>query len=135
MIQVTCALIIDEGKVLVTQNHEESDHPLQWEFPGGKLKPHESEQECIIREIKEELELDILVLDKLETVEHDYGIKKIELIPFVCKIAGGALKLNNHKDKKWVYFSDLEEIDFLEADKRLVSLTENLVLLEKYCGE
>lgn len=135
MIQVTCALIIHEGKVLVTQNNEESDHPLQWEFPGGKLKPNESEQECIIREIKEELELDIVVLEKLVTVEHDYGIKKIELIPFVCKIVGGELKLNNHVDKKWVSVSDLEKINFSGADKRLVILTENLVLLEKYSGE
>ncbi len=135
MIQVTCALLIYKGKVLVTQNGEESDHPLQWEFPGGKLKPNESEQECVIREIKEELELDVLVLERLVAVEHDYGIKKIRLIPFVCTIVDGEIKLNNHINKKWVPVCSLAEVDFSEADKRLVTSVENRALLQKYCRE
>lgn len=135
MIQVTCALLIHEGKVLITQNGAESAHPFQWEFPGGKINPEETAKACIIREIKEELELDIVVIEDLVAVEHDYGIKKIILIPFVCSIAGGSLKLNNHIDKKWIAFSDLKEVDFSAADKRLISLGENRKLLEKYSGK
>ena len=135
MPKVTCALIINDGKVLITQNGAASDHPFQWEFPGGKIKPDEREHACVIREIKEELELDILVVDKLVAVEHDYGIKKIKLIPFVCTIVGGNLKLNNHINKKWLSVCDLAEVDFSEADKRLISLAENLALLEKYSGK
>lgn len=132
MIQVTCALLILKGKVLVTQNNELSDHPFQWEFPGGKIKLGETEEACIIREIKEELELDIEVIEAMIPLEHDYGFKKIKLIPFVCSIVGGSLKLNNHISKKWMDISDLPKIDFSDADKRLISFTENFALLEKY---
>lgn len=135
MIQVTCALLICEGKVLITQNGAESAHPLQWEFPGGKINADETAHACIIREIKEELELDIVVIEDLVAVKHDYGIKKINLIPFVCSIVDGNLKLNNHIDRKWIAFSDLNVVDFSGADKRLISLEENRKLLEKYSGK
>jgi len=135
MIQVACALIISKGKVLVAQNRIDSDHPLQWEFPGGKLKPGETEEQCICREIKEELELDIYVVEKLKGVEHDYGIKQISLIPFVCSIESGVLKLNNHINIEWIEIGKLETVDFPEADKRLILLNENQKRLKKYSGE
>lgn len=132
MIQVTCALIIDRGKVLLTQNNKNSDHPFQWEFPGGKVKPRESEEQCICREINEELELEIRVVEPLFAVKHDYGFKKIRLIPFVCSISSGTIKLNNHYKKEWVEIGKLKTVDFSEADKRLIEIPENKKMLEKY---
>ncbi|MEN8118331.1 MAG: (deoxy)nucleoside triphosphate pyrophosphohydrolase [Bacteroidota bacterium] len=120
MIQVTCALIFQDNKVLITQNGEDSDHPFQWEFPGGKVKSGESPQECIIREIKEELELGIKVMNTLQPVEYDYKIKEIRLTPFVCSIIEGELKLNEHADGKWVDFDELTKFDLAAADKKLV---------------
>lgn len=135
MIQVACALIISKGKVLIAQNGAGSDHPFQWEFPGGKLNPGETEEQCICREIKEELELEIYVAEKLTGVEHDYGIKQISLIPFVCSIKSGVLKLNNHINIEWIEIGKLEEFDFSEADKRLILLSANQKRLKKYFGE
>ena len=135
MLEVTCALIIKNGKVLITQNDAGSDHPYQWEFPGGKTKKGESHEQCILREIKEELELNISILQALHAVEHDYGIKEIRLIPFVCVIKSGKIQLNHHIKMAWITMDQLQGIDFPEADKKLISLDVNLMELEKYTGK
>lgn len=135
MIQVTCAIIIDKGKILVAQNTESSDHPFQWEFPGGKIKSGESERDCIVREIKEELNLTVEVIEALVPVEHDYKVKSIRLIPFVCFVVSGNLKLNDHNAIKWVPSNELNELDFAEADRVLIQKTENRERLKKYPGE
>lgn len=135
MLIVTCALIVKNGKILITQNGEDSDHAFQWEFPGGKIKLYETTKACIVREIKEELELDVHTEKALIPVEHDYGIKKIKLIPFICSIKQGLLKLNNHINAKWVEVPNLHEINFSEADKRLLMNDRNIQLLKEYTGE
>ncbi|MCY1720331.1 NUDIX domain-containing protein [Prolixibacteraceae bacterium Z1-6] len=132
MIQVACALIIHDGKVLLAQNGSNSDHHLQWEFPGGKIKPDETEEQCIRREIREELELEIEIVDSLKAVVHDYNIKKIRLIPFICKLNGGNLKLNDHINAEWVELNDLFEYDLSEADKKLIEIHRNQKILKKY---
>ncbi|WP_372651965.1 (deoxy)nucleoside triphosphate pyrophosphohydrolase [Draconibacterium sp.] len=135
MIQVTCAIIIDHGKILVAQNNESSDHPFQWEFPGGKVKSGETEKECVIREINEELNLTVEVQGALTPVEHDYQIKAIRLIPFVCSLVSGNLKLNDHNAVKWVTIDELDELDLAEADKELLEMGENRKRLKKYTGK
>jgi 8-oxo-dGTP diphosphatase len=102
MLKVTCAIILQQNKILVTQLNASSDHPLKWEFPGGKLKPGETEEECISREINEELEIDIEIRKPMISLFHNYGCKQIELIPFLCVIKTGVIKLNEHHDLIWV---------------------------------
>ena len=135
MIQVACAIIIDRGKILIAQNNESSDHAFQWEFPGGKVKTGETEKECIVREIEEELNLTVEVVEALTPVEYDYKIKAIRLIPFVCSLVSGEMKLNDHKAVKWMTIDELGELDLAEADKVLIQLVENRTRLKKYLGE
>lgn len=135
MLEVTCALIVHHNKILITQNGPQSDHPYQWEFPGGKLEPNETQEACVQREIMEELELQICAEQKLLAVEHDYGIKQIKLIPFLCSIGSGELRLNKHINYKWIELHQLKNIDFSEADKRLLSNSGNLLQLQKYVGK
>lgn len=135
MIEVACALLIDKNKILITQNGETSDHAFQWEFPGGKIKAEETAEEGMIREIREELELDVEVIDSLVPLEYDYGLKKVKLLPFVCKITSGDMRLNAHVDHKWVRFEELNTVDFSEADKKMISLPENSGLIKKYSWE
>lgn len=132
MLKVTCAIIIHKGKILVAQRNARSEHPLKWEFPGGKLNPDETVEECIIREIREELEIEIEIRESMVSVKHDYGFKQIELIPFICIVKSGEINLYEHYDFKWVTFSNLEEIDFAEADKKLIQEQANNATLEKY---
>lgn len=117
MIDVTCAVIRNEDdEVLIVQRGEATDHPFKWEFPGGKVDPEEAEDECIIREIKEELAIEIIIFGRLPAVEYDYGHKKIKLIPFICDTLDDIPFLSEHIAYKWVNAGDLRSIDFSEAD-------------------
>ena len=120
MIEVCCALIIRDGKVLATQRSEEMPHPLKWEFPGGKVKMGESPERCIMREIKEELRIQIKVDQMLPSVTHSYENFTIKLIPFLCSILKGTVYLSEHLHFDWVDFNDLDTIDWLDADRKLV---------------
>jgi 8-oxo-dGTP diphosphatase len=117
MITVTCAVIRnEENEVLVVQRGEFTDHPMKWEFPGGKLIRGETLEECIIREVAEELSIDIVICGKLPGVVHDYGHKKIKLIPFICDTLDELPFLSEHVDFRWLPAKDLLAVDFSEAD-------------------
>ena len=135
MLKVTCAIIIRQNKILVTQRNENSDHPYQWEFPGGKIKQNATEADCIAREINEELGIEIRILDLMIHVQHDYGFRKIELIPFICEIQSGSIKLTEHIDFKWISIENLEQIDLSDADRKLIQKDGNRLILKKYLGE
>ncbi len=134
-LKVTCALIILNKKVLVVQNNANSDHAFKWEFAGGKIRVNETEEDAIKREINEELEIEIDILQKINRVDFDYDFKQIVLIPFLCSIKKGELKLNEHKDFKWVNYTELYEIDFSGADKKLIKQKQNLAILKEYIGK
>jgi len=128
MIKVTCAIIRnEENKVLVVQRGEKKDHPFKWEFPGGKLKKGETDEECIIREIREELSMEIVICRRLDPVEHNYGQIKISLIPFVCDTLDEMPVLSEHIDFKWLPAEKLDSVDFTKADLYVVQLYRNIV--------
>jgi 8-oxo-dGTP diphosphatase len=117
MLDVTCAIIRnEENDVLVVQRGEKSDHPFKWEFPGGKTNSGESNEECIIREISEELSIDIVICGRLIPIEYDYGNKQIRLIPFICDTLDELPLLNEHIAYKWIHPKELMKVDFSEAD-------------------
>ncbi|OCB69733.1 DNA mismatch repair protein MutT [Flavobacterium piscis] len=120
MINVTCAIILKDKKILVAQRNEKMKLPLKWEFPGGKLEINESEIECIKREIKEEININIEVLQKLSNNIHDYGTFKINLIPFLVQYISGEIKLAEHKDYRLLERSQLLNLDWAEADLPIV---------------
>ncbi len=117
MIRVTCAIIRnEESEVLIVQRGEKTDHPFKWEFPGGKQNRDETEEECIIREIKEELSIDIVICCRMQDVDYDYGKKHILLIPFICDTLDEMPFLSEHIAYKWITPAGLKEIDFSGAD-------------------
>lgn len=117
MIPVTCAIIRNEdNEILVVQRGEKTDHPYKWEFPGGKLREGESEEMCIIREIKEELSMEIIICSRSEPVVYDYGHIRIKLIPFVCDTLDELPVLSEHVDFKWITPVNLKSVDLCEAD-------------------
>lgn len=128
-IRVTCAIIIEDNKILCAQRSKNMSHPLLWEFPGGKIETGETEAACIVREIKEELNIEINILERLKSHFYTYPQKKeIELIPFICGFISGNFKLKEHKEIRWVSFCDLEQLDWAAADIPIVK-----ILKEKYC--
>lgn len=122
MINVTCAVIRnEEDEILIVQRGEATDHPFKWEFPGGKLAPEETEEDCIIREIDEELSIEVVICGQLPEVEYDYGHKQIKLIPFICDTLDELPFLSEHLAFRWVAANDLLSVDFSEADVFVVN--------------
>lgn len=122
MTEVTCAIILRDGQILITQRSAQMPHPLKWEFPGGKVKEGESVEECIRREIREELGLQVEVERLLPSVRHSYGSYPIVLIPLVCTPKAGEVVLAEHRAFQWIPLERLEEVDWLEADLGVVRL-------------
>ncbi len=120
IINVTCAIIMIDNEILVTQRSEKMKLPLKWEFPGGKLEENETEIDCIKREIKEEINIDIEVVKKLSSSVFDYGNFKINLIPFIAKHILGEIKLTEHSDYKLLEKVELLSLDWAEADLPIV---------------
>jgi 8-oxo-dGTP diphosphatase len=117
MINVTCAIIENGGRVLCAQRSELMPLPLKWEFPGGKIEENEDPEECLKREIREELGIDIIIIEKLLSNKHTYpGQKTFELVPFRCNMAGGELDVKEHKQVKWLKTTELRELDWAGAD-------------------
>lgn len=120
------AAIIERGReILISQRLKGSHMGLKWEFPGGKIEPGESPEECLKREIKEELDLNILVGNKLMVVEHQYEKFKVILHCYLCSYLGGEAKKKDCHDFRWVFSKDLKDFDFAQADCTVVRyLTE-----------
>jgi len=116
-IQVVCAIVLHQGRVLCAQRSEHMSLPLKWEFPGGKIESGESPEMCLEREIKEELNIKIVLRERLTSNLHSYDEdKKIELIPFVAGFSRGTLQLNEHKSVIWQRVKDLKLLDWASAD-------------------
>jgi len=90
--------------------------PLKWEFPGGKLKRGESPASCLRRELKEELEIAVSVLEELSPAIHRYPAFTVTLHPFRCAIESGTLTLHEHAAVLWLAPAQLLSLDWAEAD-------------------
>ena len=91
-----------------------------WEFPGGKIEEGETPEECLKREIKEELEADININKYLCTVEYDYPNFHLKMECFICSLIDGHLELVEAEDAKFITKDQLDNIDFLTADLLVV---------------
>lgn len=120
VIKVTCALVEQEDRVLVTQRSKHMPEPLLWEFPGGKIDPGETEEECLVREIREELSIDVLPLRRLTPVVHRAPTKTIELIPYICSLQGGTIHLLEHQAYEWASYHELENYSWCLPDVPVV---------------
>ncbi|MCR5309261.1 MAG: (deoxy)nucleoside triphosphate pyrophosphohydrolase [Bacilli bacterium] len=115
IIEVSSAIIIKSNKIFVTQRGY-GDFKDKWEFPGGKLEQGESGEDCIVREIKEELDADIRVVKFLNTIEYKYPTFHLIMHNYICELKNSHLSLLEHEAAKFVDIADLNKIDFLPAD-------------------
>jgi 8-oxo-dGTP diphosphatase len=121
MLRVTCAIIEKNGKILCAQRSETMKLPLKWEFPGGKIEENESPEACLKREIREELGIEIDILEQLPSFKHRYSANfSIELFPFRCKTLSEEIYLAEHKQIKWLSLGELKDLDWAEADVPIV---------------
>lgn len=116
MIHVTCAVIRDGERFLICQRSEQMKMPLKWEFPGGKVEEGESLEDCLIREIQEELAVCIRIEAALEQVVHHYENFSITLYPFLCSIKEESIDLREHCQYKWILKEEFPKYDLAAAD-------------------
>lgn len=114
-----------EGKILIDKRLPTGLMANLWEFPGGKIEEGESVEQCITREIKEELDIDIKVEKHLITINHTYSQFKVILIVHLCKIVGGEAKAIECQEVKWVEISDLNTFTFPEANQQIIRQLTN----------
>lgn len=114
-IEVVAAIIKQNDKIFATCRGY-GEFINMWEFPGGKIETGETREEALVREIKEELELDINILNYLCTVEYDYPDFHLGMHCFICTIGGGEIRLNAHNDVKWISLKEVHKLQWVPAD-------------------
>jgi 8-oxo-dGTP diphosphatase len=119
-IHVTAGVIIHEDKVLITRRAPNENFAGSWEFPGGKIEPNETPEDCLVREIKEELNIDVSIEKFCTEVTHDYGHMIVHLMTYYCTIIKGDIQISVHDQYKWVKINDLVKYDLLPADIPIV---------------
>ena len=119
-VEVSAALIFRGGKLLITQRHAHSHLGGLWEFPGGKREAHETYEQCLVREIREELGVEISVGALFEEISHAYPEKSVHLKFFVCRLLSGEPRPLDCAAVKWVDRSELEAHEFPAADAQLL---------------
>ncbi len=121
---VVAAIIASEGRVLACQRHRTDAFGLRWEFPGGKVRPHEKPQEALARELEEELGVAAEIGDEVHRTRHRYAemAREIELIFFTARADGFGVQNRVFEQIRWVAPANLASLDFLPADRELIRL-------------
>jgi mutator protein MutT len=120
VIEVSAALIFRHGKLLITRRHANVHLGGLWEFPGGKREPNETFEQCLIRELREELGVEVEVGKLFEEISHAYARKTVHLKFFTCKLISGELRTLDCAAFKWVAKMELADYEFPAADARLL---------------
>jgi 8-oxo-dGTP diphosphatase len=115
-LHVACAIIEQEGTVLAAQRSATMTLPFKWEFPGGKIEAGESPEECLIRELMEELGISVFINAALSPATHSYPDFTVTLYPFTCRLAGGLITPHEHRALKWIEPERMPELDWTAAD-------------------
>jgi len=120
VIEVSAALIFRDGQLLITQRHAQAHLGGLWEFPGGKREAGETFEQCLVREICEELGIEISVGELFEEISHDYPEKSVHLKFFICKLISGEPQPLDCAAVKWIDRAQLCEFEFPAADAQLL---------------
>ena len=128
-VKVVAAIITKDNKIFATQRGY-GDFKDGWEFPGGKVELNETPEQAIVREIREELGADIKVTGFLTTVEHDYPTFHLSMDCFWAKLKDGTeMTLLEHEAAKWLSIDELDLVDWLPADVKVVEGIKSSKLL------
>lgn len=124
-VEVVAAIIQKDNKIFCAQRNLSKSMGGKWEFPGGKIEIGETREEALVREIREELDSDIVVDKYLMTVEHDYPAFHITMHAYSCTLVKGELTLKEHNDSVWLSKEELLNLDWADADKPIVNIIIN----------
>lgn len=118
-IRVAAAVIRKDDKIFATQRGY-GEFKDGWEFPGGKIEEGETPEQALVREIREELNTEIRVGERIGTVEYDYPKFHLSMDCFWCEIVQGMLELKEHEAAKWLTKDTLHSVEWLPADVEVI---------------
>jgi mutator protein MutT len=122
---VAAALVFREGRLLITQRHANAHLGGLWEFPGGKREPNETFEACLVRELREELCIEVEVGELLESITHSYPEKTVHLKFYRCRWKRNEPQAAGCLAFKWVSADELDTYEFPAADARLLKMLKN----------
>ena len=125
MKEVSAAIIIEDGKVLLARRAKGEKLAGYWEFPGGKREEDETIDECLVREIREELSLDIEVVGEFDTSDYEYPGGEIRLIGLLAEIQNGVISKTVHDLVEWIDISSVLDYQLAPADIPLAERLRN----------
>lgn len=129
-IRVAAAVICDSlerpTKIFATARGY-GDFKGQWEFPGGKIEAEETSQAALIREIKEELDVEITVGSLIDTIEYDYPAFHLSMDCFWCVVTNGTIRLLEAQEARWLSKDELDSVQWLPADITLIDKISSLM--------
>lgn len=120
-IHVVAAIIRDQDRIFATQRGY-GDWKDYWEFPGGKIEAGETAEDALRREIREELDTDITVGEKLASIEYDYPAFHLSMECFMSEVQQGELVLKEHEAARWLGKNELDSLNWLPADMEIIEL-------------
>ncbi len=126
-IHVAAAVIRKDGRIFATQRGY-GEFKGFWEFPGGKVEPGETPQEALVREIREELDTQIVVGEPAARVEYDYPKFHLSMECFFAEVVSGGLVLKEHEAARWLSGEELDSVEWLPADLELIGALKKMLL-------
>ena len=126
MTDVVAALIWEGDRFLACQRPANKARALLWEFVGGKVEPGETKEEALIRECREELDINVAPQDVFMEVIHEYPDLTVRLTLFNAVIAEGTPKALEHNDIRWITVSEIDELAFCPADEEILKKLKQL---------
>lgn len=124
-IHVVGAVIKNGEFVFCAQRSNTMLLPGLWEFPGGKIELHESREQALVREIQEELNCTVHILDFITTTQYEYDFAIVNLTTYICELVEGKIRLNEHMNGKWVQIANLQMLNWAPADIESVQIIQN----------
>lgn len=131
MVRVTAAILVKGGKLLIGQRKPTVKLANKWELPGGKIEKNETPEDCLVRELKEEFDIEVTVGEYLGSNIHHYDFGTIELMSYRAFLKSGDLKLIDHSRIEWITPDQLSSFDFAPADIPIIEkIRTGEILLE-----
>jgi 8-oxo-dGTP diphosphatase len=125
-LRVACAVIAENGRLFAARRGPTRRNAGLWELPGGKVEEGETARTCIVRELREELGMDVVPIEEWEPVHHKEPGLDLDLIPVVCRRKGGAMAPTEHVETGWFEPGVLRGLDWSPAD---------IPVVERWLGE
>ena len=119
MIRVVCGIVFNDDKKILVTRRRKGEFTGKWEFPGGKIEKGETYEECLNRELEEELSIKVSIKSHYAEYIYSYPKFSINLISMVCLYEGGEIKLTDHDKFSWVIPANFRHYDFVAGDIRL----------------